>query len=162
MTVGGLRAPRVVIAGAAVAAVVVVAAGCTHPSHEDDAYDLAKAQAKSDLGCSDVTVRKMGQLDDNYEYQAKGCDDVYSYGVECDGGCRIAAGVRGPGLAGTWHKAGSIIDRAMDSWDEMDRRQQKMHEDNEAFRRDVEARQRKVWDMVDHKLAQPAPEEPAR
>lgn len=131
--------------------VSLVFAACTAASHEDAAYDLVKAQAAKDLGCGDVTVKKMAQADDAYEYQASGCSDLFSYGVDCDGSCRIVAGVRGPGLGAMWNKAGSLFDFAAS---ELVNGAAKVHEDmqksearfeemrarNEQFRREVDER----------------------
>jgi hypothetical protein len=102
------RTRRLAVAVAAVALLASVA--CTRAGGEDDAYDLVKAKAKQDLACDDVTVRKMAQDGARYEYQATGCSDIYSYGVECDARCEIFAGVRGPGLGGLWNQASGFID----------------------------------------------------
>lgn len=87
--------------------------GCTPANSEEAALDLVRAQATQDLRCkaSDVTVQKMAQQGTSYEFQARGCDDIYTYGVECgapdtsDGKCEIVDGVRGVGIGGLWNAA---------------------------------------------------------
>ena len=97
----------------AVVAALATQPGCPKRNSEDDAYDLVKVQAVRDLGCADVSVKKMGQSDSAYEYQATGCSDVYSYGIDCEDTCTVVAGVRGPGLAGSFSVGAGIIGKAV-------------------------------------------------
>lgn len=126
---------------ALVAALSLVVAGsaCGRGSGEDAAYDIVKAKAKQDLGCDDVTVKKMAQDGAMFEYQAKGCDDLYTYGVDCDGGCKIVAGVRGQGIGGLWNKASGFIDKIEQDFAEHDKRAAEMRERNAKLHEQVDA-----------------------
>jgi hypothetical protein len=92
-------------------AVLFVVAACNRAgSAEDQAFALVQSQAGRDLGCSDVVIKKMGQAEDAFEYQARCGEDVYSYAITCNGTCTVTAGVRGVGLAGEWSRASSVVD----------------------------------------------------
>lgn len=120
---------------------------CTRSSGgEDDAYDLVKSRAAKDLSCSDITVRKMAQDGNSYEYQATGCDDIYTYGVDCDASCEVVAGVRGKGLGGLWNAADKFIggiandiERMEKDKKEMDERHRKATESGDRLRERVDA-----------------------
>ncbi len=134
----------------ALALLTLTLAACSSAgTTEDTAYDLVKAKATKDLGCGEVTVKKMAQAGDTYEYQASGCNDLFSYGVDCDGGCRVVAGVRGPGLAGVWNRTGSVVDfvfsevvngaaKVHEDMRKADERREAMRAESERFMREVE------------------------
>jgi len=116
---------------------------------EDDAYDIVKAKAAKDLACEDITVRKMAQDGTSYEYQATGCSDLYTYGVDCDGSCEIVAGVRGRGLGGLWNTAGKLIDDIAKDLAEADKRQREMGEEHRQMLERSERRMRAVDEHIE-------------
>lgn len=136
----------------ALAVVSVTLLACTRGGSEDDAYDLVKSRAAKDLSCSDVAVKKMAQDGNAYEYQATGCDDIYSYGVDCDGGCEITAGVRGRGLGGLWNAADSFISGIAKDMDESKKRQEEMREEHRKMRERHDRQREALDEHLDRQL----------
>ena len=134
---------------------------CSAVNVEDTAYDLVKAKARQDLSCDDVTIKKMAQAGEAFEYQAAGCSDLYSYGVDCEDKCTIVAGVRGPGLGGLWNKSTSMVDQVfgmiLDGKAEMDKEQAEAKARHEAFRREIDEQHTRNAELVDRARARQQP-----
>lgn len=142
---------------------LLIVSSCTSSAnHEDTTYEMAKTQAKRDLGCSDVQVKKMSQLEEAFEYQAEGCDDIFTYGIDCADGCQVVAGVRGKGLGAVWNTVSGadgaahwMVNEFKTEWDRV-----KQHQDD-ARQRQAEMRKRydemserhdEMWKRVDEML----------
>jgi hypothetical protein len=125
----------------ALALVALTSFACTRGGGgEDDAYELVKSRATKDLNCSDVDVKKMAQDGAAYEYLATGCDDIYTYAVECSARCEITAGVRGRGLGGLWNAADKFISGVAKDIDESNKRHEEMRARHDKMREAIESR----------------------
>lgn len=133
---------------ALLALVALSSVACTRGGSEDDAYDLVKSRASKELNCSDITVRKMAQDGGTYEYQATGCDDIYTYAVECSSRCEITAGVRGHGIGGLWNAAGKLISGIANDLEDADKRQAEMRERH----RKMQERHDRHQEAIDQRL----------
>lgn len=117
---------------------------------EDSAYDLVKANAAHDLGCTEVSVKKMAQGGREFTYATEGCSSTYYYVISCQGGllgddCEVTAGARTPELLAQAH---GVVKRVVGLVDRVLNQAERDLEDFDQERGEMRERHRKLREEI--------------